>query len=132
MCSGAGSGDQTQEMQEKLGGLSESQMGLNEATQRMLKQLQGKGRLGRSDEQRLQQMAAQQEMIRKRFSEFRKLPPEEQERIRSRYRWFRTLPPEQREVIREKWHRMTPDERKNMRERLQTMTPEERKKFLLQ
>jgi chromosome segregation ATPase len=51
-------------MKEKLGGLSESQQGLNEATQRMLQQLQGKGRLSRTDEQRLQQMAAQQEMIR--------------------------------------------------------------------
>jgi hypothetical protein len=64
MCSGSGSGDQSQKMKEKLGGLSESQQGLNEATQRMLQQLQGKGRLSRTEEQRLQQMAAQQEMIR--------------------------------------------------------------------
>jgi hypothetical protein len=69
MCSGSSGGQKKQQMKEQLQGLSESQEQLNRATRQMLERLQGKGRLSMTEEQRLQQMAAQQEMIRKGLEE---------------------------------------------------------------
>jgi predicted transcriptional regulator len=65
MCQGGGSGNPMKSMQ----GLSESQDGLNQSTKELLEKLAGKKRLSYSEEQRMAQLAAQQEMIRQGLEE---------------------------------------------------------------
>jgi hypothetical protein len=69
MCGGQGSGESSQQMMQRMQGLSEAQQQTNESTRKMMEQMAAKERLSRTDEQRMQQLAAQQEMIRQGLEE---------------------------------------------------------------
>jgi hypothetical protein len=69
MCSGSSGDSKSQQMKDQLTGLSESQSQLNSGTRELLERLAGKQRLSVTEEQRLAQLAAQQEMIRQGLEE---------------------------------------------------------------
>jgi hypothetical protein len=66
MCGGQGSG---QSLSQKMQGLSQDQQGVNRSTREMMEKLAQGQRLSYSDEERLAQMAAQQERIREGLEE---------------------------------------------------------------
>ncbi len=79
MCSGSSGDSQSQQMKDQLTGLSESQSQLNSGTRELMERLQGKQRLSVTEQQRLAQLAAQQEMIRQGLEELQQNFGEAQE-----------------------------------------------------
>jgi len=67
MCGGQAGGSASQQMQ----GLSQGQQQLNQSTRELMERLASKERLSMTDEQRMAQLAAQQEMIRQGLEELK-------------------------------------------------------------